>query len=80
MLRLPHHLTGGMYPLDAEHLLVEANRRWYIAEPGGTGLTDLPRRAEVSDVSTEADGTRWLVAIGGQVYSSTDARHWTLQP
>jgi enamine deaminase RidA (YjgF/YER057c/UK114 family) len=80
MLRLPHHLTGGMYPLDAEHLLVEANRRWYIAEPGGTGPTDLPRRAEVSDVSTEADGTKRLVTIGGRVYSSTDARTGRCSP
>jgi hypothetical protein len=77
--RLPRHISGGMYPLDAERVLVEAPGGWFIAEPGGTGLTDLPRRSDVFDVSSEADGTSWLVTIGGRVYSSTNALHWTLQ-
>jgi hypothetical protein len=80
VLRLPRQVGGGVYPLDAEHLLVQANRGWIVAEPGGTVLTDLPRRAAVYHVSSQADGTSWLVTIGGRVYSSTDAVHWTLQP
>jgi hypothetical protein len=80
VLRLPRHLGGGVYPLDAEHVLVEADGAWFVAEPGGTARTDLPRRTEVFDVSSQSDGTSWLVTIGGRVYASTDGVHWTMQP
>jgi hypothetical protein len=78
--RLPRHLLGGIFPLDAEHLLVFARGGWFVAEPGGTSPTDLPRRTQVFDVSSTTSGTWWLVTLGGRIFSSTDGAHWSLQP
>jgi hypothetical protein len=80
VLRLPGRVVGGIFPLDAEHLLGQARAGWYVTEPGGSVRTDLPSRTQVLDVSSTTSGTSWMVTLRGRVYSSTAALHWTPQP
>jgi hypothetical protein len=74
---LPEQLRGGVHPLDADRLLVATAGGWSLVTPGLAGPTDLPDRTDIFEVSTQADGTSWLVTIGGRLYRSTDGAQWT---
>lgn len=67
------------FPLDAQRVLLDQPSATIFTDQGTTH-TDLHPGARILTVSRAADGTFWLLATGGQVYSSSDALHWTSQP
>jgi hypothetical protein len=67
------------FPLDGDRVLLD-RLAVILSTLGAPQPTDLPAGTHVLDVTRTADGTLWLLATHGSVYSSTDARHWTRQP
>lgn len=66
-------------PLDAHRTLVDHDPVLVLDDTGATHATDLPSGTEPGAVQRTDDGTFWLIANEGKVFSSTDGLHWTGQ-
>jgi hypothetical protein len=67
------------WPLDADRVLLDQVPASLLTDHG-VESTDLRAGVRILAVSRTSDGTFWVLGSKGQVFTSTDAVHWSAAP